>query len=95
MISITLGLLTVIGATFRSLPFRTAPPISDADRGILHGAGTPLQRGGPARFGSYRLQRCFCIYRPSSLPRFGLGRCDCHHKLGFEYPIIFWTPTEV
>jgi hypothetical protein len=23
---------------------------------------------------------------------FGLGRCDCRHKLLFEYPIIFWTP---
>jgi hypothetical protein len=35
---------------------------------------------------------CFRIYRPSSMPSFGLGRCDRRHKLLFEYPIIFWTP---
>jgi hypothetical protein len=35
---------------------------------------------------------CFRIYRPSSVPSFGLGRCDRRHKLLFGYPIIFWTP---
>jgi hypothetical protein len=39
--------------------------------------------------------RRFHSYRPNSLPRFGLGRSDCRHKFGFEYPIIFWTPREV
>jgi hypothetical protein len=34
---------------------------------------------------------CFRIYRPSSMPSFGLGRCDRRHKLLFKYPIIFWT----
>jgi hypothetical protein len=38
--------------------------------------------------------RRFHSYRPNSLPRFGLGRCDCRHKFSFEYPIIFWTPRE-
>ena len=50
---------------------------------------------GPARFGSYRkpmrVWGCFRIYRPSSMPSYGLGRCDRRHKLLFEYPIIFWT----
>jgi hypothetical protein len=34
----------------------------------------------------------YLIYRPSSMPSFGLGRCDRRHKLLFQYPIIFWTP---
>ena len=25
----------------------------------------------------------------------GLGRCDSRHRLLFEYPIIFWTNSEV
>ena len=49
----------------------------------------------PARFGSYRkpmgVWGRFCIYRPSSMPSFGLGRCDRHYRLLFEYPSIFWT----
>src|SRR5262245_20489053 len=40
---------------------------------------------GPARFGSYRkpmgVWGRFRIYRPSSMPSFGLGRCDRRHKL--------------
>jgi hypothetical protein len=55
----------------------------------------PYHGGRPARFGSYRkpmgVWGRFCIYRPSSMPSFGLGRCDRHHKLLFEYPSIFWT----
>src|SRR5262249_41768827 len=45
---------------------------------------------GPARFGSY-FGGCFSIYRTSSMPAFGLGCCDCCHRLLFNYPIFFWT----
>jgi hypothetical protein len=31
-------------------------------------------------------------YRTSKHARFRVERCDGRHKLGFEYPIIFWTP---
>ena len=41
---------------------------------------------GPARFGSY-FGGCFSIYRTSSMPAFGLGCCDCCHRLLF----VFWT----
>jgi hypothetical protein len=39
-------------------------------------------------------KRSFRSYRVSSMSRFGLGSCDCRHKLPFEYPIIFWTPRD-
>src|SRR5262249_59318840 len=29
------------------------------------------------------------------MPRFGFGSCDRRHRLPFEYPIIFWTSSEV
>jgi hypothetical protein len=49
----------------------------------------PVVRG-PARLGSYRkTASCSRIYRPNSLPRFGLRRCDGRHKLRFEYPSFF------
>jgi hypothetical protein len=66
-------------------------------RGQLHWARAGPYHGGgaPARFGSYRkpmgVWGRFRIYRASSMPSFGLGRCDRHHKLLFEYPSIFWT----
>jgi len=65
-------------------------------RGQLHWARAGSYHGvGPARFGSYRkpmgVWGRFRIYRPSSMPSFGLRRCDRRHKLLFEYPIIFWT----
>src|SRR6516165_6128920 len=51
------------------------------------GAGGPYVswrwRLGPARFGSY-FGGCFSIYRTSSMPAFGLGCCDCCHRLLFE-----------
>jgi hypothetical protein len=75
------------------------------------GAGRPVLswrwRLGPARFGSYRkpmgVWGCFRIYRPSSMPRSGLGSCDRRHGLLFEYPSFFrrpapmhfWTNSEV
>jgi hypothetical protein len=34
-------------------------------------------------------------YRTSKHARFRVERCDGRHKLGFEYPIIFWTPRDV
>jgi hypothetical protein len=85
-----------------SLEISPQPP--SWQRGIVRGhmarAGPyrPYHRWrlGPARFGSYRKPvggvGCFRIYRPSSMPSFGLGRCDRRHKLLFQYPIIFWTP---
>jgi hypothetical protein len=39
----------------------------------------------PARLGSYKETASYSrICRPSTLPRFGFGRCDRRHKLGFE-----------
>jgi len=70
LISITLGLLTVIGAIFRSLPLRRR-------QDNRYGAGRPVL--------SWRWTRaCFSIYRTSSMPAFGLGRCDRCHRLLFE-----------
>jgi hypothetical protein len=78
---------------------RSAHRFNGSNRKRTYGAGRPVSswRLGPARFGSYRKTHgwgrgCFRIYRPSSMPSFGLGRCDRRHKLLFEYPIIFWAP---
>jgi hypothetical protein len=59
-----------------------------ARAGPVGGWGLPASAatGNPWGWG------CFRIYRPSSMPSVGLGRCDRRHKLLFEYPIIFWTP---
>jgi len=84
LISITLGLLTVIGAIFRSLPLEEAVgqclecPLEPCIRARRYGAGRPVlswrRRLGPARFGRYRkpmgVWGCFRIYRPSSVRRF-------------------------
>src|SRR5262249_11050809 len=91
LISITLGLLTVIGASFRSLRLRRrqdtshtwvwrgqARIIVEVEAGLPASAATKPQGGG-----------CFRIYRPSSIRRFQLGTCDCCHRLLFEYPSFF------
>ena len=64
-----------------------------------YGAGRPIVMGddGGRACPLRQLQETwgcggrFRICRPSSMPSFGLGRCDRHHKLLFEYPSIFWT----
>ena len=65
------------------------PPLKLCVRARSMGRAGPYSRGGggPARFGSY----FGSIYRTSSMPASGLSRCDCCHRLLFEYPIIFWT----
>src|SRR6516162_6276829 len=52
-----------------------------------YGAGRPVcvveveARACPLR---QLLRGCFSIYRTSSMPAFGLGCCDCCHRLLFE-----------
>ena len=91
--SITLGLLTVIGANFRSLSLKrrhSRQRFAEIETNFRERAGAvrPVVmrwRLGLARFGSY-------FYRTSSMPASGLERCDGRHRLPFEYPIIFWMP---
>src|SRR5436190_10660524 len=92
LISITLGLLTVIGAVFRSLMRRQDSASLEPRRA---GAGRPgRQRTCPRRQLQENGALCSRIYCPSSLPRFVIDNCDGRHKLPFEYPIIFWTPRD-
>src|SRR5262249_29723677 len=77
LISITLGLLTVIGACLRSLSLKrrhSRQRFAEIETNFREraGAGRPVVmrwRLGPARFGSY-------FYRTSSTPASGLERCD-------------------
>jgi len=83
LISVTLGLLTVIGAGFRSLSRR-----EDSAYMVRAGPAGRLDLPSSAATGN---GWCFRIYRVRSMPRFGFGSCDRRHKLLFEHPIIFWT----
>jgi len=99
LISITLGLLTVIGAIFRSLSLEEAAgqclecPLKPCIRARRYGADRPVSswrwRLGPARFGSYRKTPWGGGGASVSTARVvcdasGLGRCDGDHKLLFE-----------
>src|SRR5262249_29524195 len=70
--------------------------------GLMARAG-PSRRGDsrlePARFGSYRKPMgvgggCFRIYRPSSVRRLRIGRCDGRHRFTSIAHHFFWTPRE-
>src|SRR5215510_2367321 len=90
LISITLGLLTVIGGylSFASLEEAAGQcleyPLEPCIRARRYGAGRPVLllrwRLGPARFGSYGTLwgcgGCFRIYRPCRYDASGLGSCD-------------------
>jgi len=102
LISITLGLLTVIGgylsfafleeAAGQFLECQLEPCI----RARRYGAGRPVE-ACPLRQlqNQWGVWGCFRIYRRVAYDASGLGSCDSRHRLLFEWPIIFWTPRDV
>ena len=74
-----------------------APEFSDLNAAprcchfIWRGQAPSEERACPA---STACVSCSRICRPSNLPHFGSSSCDNRHKLGFQNPIIFWTPRD-
>jgi hypothetical protein len=70
--------------------------LSNAHIASLYGAGRPLRRVGPARFGSYRKQPEASVSAAQAAWRaWASVAVTTVTDLLFGYPIIFWTTGEV